>query len=410
VRYLDSAVREEGQTLHGWFREHLKVDARYFGAQTGYFSVDGFYPFEGTLERMLRAGGEVRLVLGANQGALRAEAVERVLRVLSPFAGRASLTLVGMSDAVFHPKTFFLEKADGEEVALVGSANWTRGGLATNVEGAIALDSRDDPGEVRKIRAAIDRWHLEPHRTARQVTRESISRLVSDGWLSIASPAPPPGLPGSTGRGGQVVGTALGPIIDLPRPPVRIVVPSGVVPRKQGLPPLPVPPITGATGIVKVLSRLDTKGFRDERGTLYIALPVELMPLFEMHPSGKNREPRQDVELEARLDSVPGVVVTSAGSPTNVTAVGFGHPRRSHKDLRLNYLKKVALGIRHLASVASIRVPREGDWLAIELPIGLLPLRMTFLTTREGQAALRPDLDGRKWAWLSPGRLPPWPE
>ncbi|MBK8460753.1 MAG: hypothetical protein IPL43_11720 [Micropruina sp.] len=161
--------------------------------------------------------------------------------------------------------------------------------------------------------------------------------------------------------------------------------------------------------MIKRLSNLDTKTFRGERGTAYIALPKDVAQFLPMNPAGENDEPRVDIAIEARLDAAPDQVVTSGVATTNITHVGMGRTASSHSDLRLNYLQVVATGIRHVVALTGATAPIAGDLAAIEFLDGVR-VRITFIADAAVKPRLEPLLNERAngWGWLPPGVIEGW--
>lgn len=415
MRYLDTGSRDPADTLYMWLDQVLP-DATYFGCQTGYFSYDGIYPLEGEFLKLLNRPGALRLVLGANESGIRRVDLEDVFDLFDKAPGNVSksLTLVAADDILMHPKTYYVEKADGTRHALVGSANLTHPGLSRNIEAALIIDSVNDLGApFGEIRDAIDKWHLYAHANAYRVTRTDLAKLLADGVIDQPARPRPAQSPQARQKRSKTF-PGLGAILKLPRKK-RAVAPATPVRRPRRPVPVPIGTLgtmpNGAIGIVKCLTALDTKGFNGGTGTLYIALPSVLAANLPMAPYGKNNEPRTDVTVEARLDTVPGEVVLSADSPTNITHVGAGATRTSHTDLRFNYLTKVKRGIETLAADYGVRPPGEDDLVAIEF-LGGQRVRVTFITEAAAITSLTPLLDqhGNGWGWLPPSVISPWPD
>lgn len=413
VRYLDSGSRRPADTLYTWLLKVLP-DATYVGCQTGYFAYDGIYPLETHFVNLLHRPGELRLVVGANESSIRKADLEDVLDLFDQAPGNhlKSIVVAAADDVLMHPKTFYVERADGTKHAFIGSANLTHSGLSRNIEAGLAIDSVNDPAApFQDIRAAIEKWHLVSTANAHRVTRKNLSKLVADGVLDQPRPPRAPQVPKIRQNRAKTF-PSLGAILRLPRKP-RPVAPT--TPVKRSATPAPAPLGTlgtlpnGAVGIIKRLTRLDTKGFNGGTGTLYIALPRVLATNLPMTPSGQNQEPRVDVSVEARIDTVPGEVVLSGPSPTNITHVGAGTPATSHTDLRFNYLTAVKRGIEGLASANSVKAPKEDDLVAIEFIAGVR-LRVTFVTEQSAITSLTPLLDqrGNSWGWLPPAIIAPW--
>lgn len=414
MKYLDTGHRRDAaNTLYSWL-EGVLPDAVYFGCQTGYFAYDGLFPVESHLVDLLSRSGELRLVVGANESSLRSVDLEDVLDLFDrvPTNQSKSLVVAAADDVLMHPKTYYVEKANGSRHALVGSANLTHSGLSRNIEAAIAIDSVNDPAApFDEIRAAIESWHKAPTANGRSVTRASLQQLIADGVVD--QPRPPRSSQAPTARRARAkVFPALGAILRLARKK-RAVAPSKPVTQPATPPQVPIGTLGtlpgGAIGVIKRLTSLDTKGFNGGTGTLYIALSHEVAPYLPMSPHGKNSEPRTDVSVEARIDTVPGEVVRSGDSPTNITHVGAGRSATSHTDLRFNYLTAIKRGIEDLASTYGVNPPNKDDLVAIEFQAGIL-VRVTFITEPASIASLTPLLDqrGNGWGWLPPSIIAPW--
>lgn len=74
------------------------------------------------------------------------------LRRIQPITGaRVNIALKG----VFHPKIYYFERRD-KAAAIVGSANFTRGGTANNVEAALLIEGDKSESAFRVIRASVE--------------------------------------------------------------------------------------------------------------------------------------------------------------------------------------------------------------------------------------------------------------
>lgn len=414
MRYLDTGSRDPADTLYTWLAGVLP-DATYVGVQTGYFSYDGIFPFEAEMRDLLDRSGTIRLVVGANEAGVRSVDLSDVLDLLdhAPPRAKSSLTLVAADDVLMHPKTYYVERADGTRHALVGSVNLTHPGLARNIEAALVVDSVNDPGApFDDFRRAIDKWHSSPHPNAYSVTRSSLAQLVSDGLIDQPVRTRAPQRPALRQRRARVF-PALGSILRLPRKKRSVAAAQTSGPRGQGSTQRPAGALTtlpqGSVGIIKRLTRLDTKGFDGGPGTLYIALPNQVMPYLPTRPFGKNNVPRVDVAVEARLDTVPGEVALSGSSPTNITHEGAGTSGSSHGDVRFNYLVGIRREIERIAHDNRVAVPTEGDLVALEILDGPL-VRVTFITDQAAITSLTPLLDQHadSWGWLPAGVIAEW--
>jgi len=413
MRYLDTGGRDPEHSLYRWLDQTLP-GASYFACQTGYFSGDGIYPLEQHFLDLFNVPGEMHLVVGANEAGVRSDDLTYVLDLYdrAPSTATACLTVVAADDVLMHPKTYYVEHPDGRRSALVGSVNLTHPGLSRNMEAALALSSADDPqAPFDDIRDAILAWESTTRPNAYPVDRAAIGTLISEGILDAprktnSSPSPR----AKTARKNYF--PSVGALLKLPRRH-RAVAPRTKVTRPTTPKPVPVgtlitmPP--GAIGIIKRVSNLDVKAFRGEPGTPYMALPNAVAPHLPMQPSGTNGDPRVNIFIEARLDSVPDQVTTSGDAETNITHVGMGTRKASHSDLRLNYLKVIKTGVQHIADAAKVPGPKAGDLAAVEFLDGVR-VRMTFISDPTSIANLTPLLDQRAkgWGWLPPDVIGSW--
>jgi hypothetical protein len=364
---------------------------------------------------MLSEGGRFDLVVGANEERLSAPDLERTLELLGPsLSTSASFTLVGARDGLFHPKSYYVELADGSRHAAIGSANFTSPGIGHNVEACIFLDdATDDPATLDAARDAILSWRdraATGARDARPVTPQYIRDLEAERIIDPI-PAPRSSIPGGSTATGKSSFPALKRIPGVspsrPRKAPRSVTPGVQLKGAPSAFPL------GAVGITKRLSaRTDVKGFTSAGGTPYIALPAnqsDLAGRLPMRPYGKNGEPRLDLVIQARLLEAAAHIVTSGTDTTNITYVGMGTTKTSKIDLRLNVHHTVMDGLRYVASQNGLPLPKGSDCVAIEfLEEGRLA-RLTFVSSEPVLGVLRSLLiPGRSWGWLSAGIMPAW--
>jgi hypothetical protein len=415
---VDSASRAPADTIHDWLAT-LLPSATAFACQSGYYRFDAMDNFASSIEQLLTTGGTFDLVIGANEERLSAPDLESTLDLVGPhIPASASFTLVGASNGLFHPKTYYIERTDGSRHAAVGSANLTRSGIGHNVEACILLDdSVDDPATLDAARDAIIAWREKAAagaNDARPVTPAYIRELTAE---RIIEPIPVkrPATGTQSTKTGKSSFPALKRIAGIPAPRSRRAARPVASPGAPGITllgaPVPFPP--GIVGIVKRLSpSTDVKGFSMAPGTPYIALPptpAELVSRLPLRPYGKNQEPRLDLVVEARLLEAPKDVVTSGSDTTNITYVGMGQPQKSNVDLRLNVQHTIMNGLKYVASQHGLAVPAGGDFVAIEFLENGRLARLTFVTSQPLlgalQAALKP---GRSWGWLSAGVVPLW--
>lgn len=212
ARYIDTGSNDSSHSLGHWLDTNLVLGIEEFHAQFAYFTYTALRPYAETLETAALAGFPVHIVFGSNEKSLVAGDLRQVLKIVEN-AANASLTVVGYSNAKFHPKTAQIVRSDGSSAAVVGSGNFTHRGLGWNVEAGIVLDTAegDDALVIRQVAEAIDRWYSLTESGVFPIRAESdIQALLS---ANIISNSPPPRQPSvlpssaSSNRTGSVLGT-----------------------------------------------------------------------------------------------------------------------------------------------------------------------------------------------------------
>jgi hypothetical protein len=254
VRYLDSGTDDPAQSLGAWLTGVLRVpgvtELRW---QTGYFDAAGLGP----MLPVLASGAMVHAVIGSNDAATSADAVNRLLACLGPPRANASVGVVSYSNGLFHPKVYHVRWHSGEQAAYIGSANLTKAAVsALNVEAGITLDSRegDSAAFLDGIAARIDAWFAAPSPPGFSIVEPaSVAALVASGLLAAAPPPPPlpprPPAAGGVGAGARPGRRALFRLPDVPPLPAAPAPP----------PPRPAPAPTGPLMWEKRLSMTDAQ-------------------------------------------------------------------------------------------------------------------------------------------------------
>lgn len=78
------------------------------------------------------------------------------------FMTHPNVRFVMNTDGVFHPKVYYFDKSEGEWECIIGSPNFTKGGLDQNVEMAILVTNHDHGSQqvLADIQSSIDDyWH-----------------------------------------------------------------------------------------------------------------------------------------------------------------------------------------------------------------------------------------------------------
>ena len=107
------------------------------------------------LLRFASSGRTVGLTFGADTFGSDAgsdlQAVEQLVSQFEPYPN-VKICLYHESGRTFHPKIYlFDDEANEKALLIIGSSNWSYGGLATNIEGNILLHLSLDIGEERTI-------------------------------------------------------------------------------------------------------------------------------------------------------------------------------------------------------------------------------------------------------------------
>ena len=100
--------------------------------------------------------------------------------------------------------------------------------------------------------------------------------------------------------------------------------------------------------------------------------------------------------------------MSSGANPTNITGVGYGARRTSHRDVRFNILRVIVSGIEYIAANAGVAVPGAGDFVTVEFDAGGHATRVTFVVDDPLKPQLEALCGGNSWAWLPAGVMPPW--
>lgn len=186
IRYLDSGRDGPGACLGQWLDTELRDGLRAFRAQFGFFDIGALRKYLPVLHSMITHGGQFRLVIGANASdPPSTDDVDALLPLISAQRS-ASLTIVALSNALFHPKAIHLVRQDGSPTALVGSANLTVKGLGHNVEAGLVIDCDDQTNEViNDIACAIDYWSTSKDPGVYQVASEDDAARLLDLGLVV---------------------------------------------------------------------------------------------------------------------------------------------------------------------------------------------------------------------------------
>jgi hypothetical protein len=156
--------------------------------ESGFFSADAIGYIAPLLDRLKECSGRVVVVVGSNQKATTARAVDDLRRAAGEDRDGLDIAVVQFANAFFHPKVIHLEFAGQRASCYVGSANLTSAGLsALHVEAGLLLDTNEgDPASVlAEISGSIEAWFDGQRPGVTRVSRETdLSQLVESGLLA----------------------------------------------------------------------------------------------------------------------------------------------------------------------------------------------------------------------------------
>ena len=148
MRYTDT-VLSNGPSFGDWLPSCLG-EADVAAMRTGFLSLPAVEDAAPQLLALLQRGGQLLIVAGGAPDQADPDALIRLSELLTPFGDQATLRVVVHPDEFQNAKTYYMRFPDGHAEAWIGSANLTRGGLQTNHEAAVFLDSRE-PAEAEII-------------------------------------------------------------------------------------------------------------------------------------------------------------------------------------------------------------------------------------------------------------------
>lgn len=453
MRYLDTGDRDPSNSLGHWLNTVLADDITEIRIQTGFFSLDGIAPLIDTLERAREGRLTVKILIGSNDMSTLRDDVSLLADIVGIPREMAHLGIVSFSGGYFHPKTYHFTRADGSQIAFVGSANLSVSGLALHVEAGVALDTwdGDNPHQLEQIASAIDSWFTEARTGLTIITGQgTLDELVESGVLALT---PPPRQNINTGgaTGGrrdprprlsqmiplpavnlqrreraqrtaavQPLNIAVQRLTSVPRdgfPPYLLFEPNAIGPTENAS------AITGATlpgdaaGLVVQLNRDSARHFMGGTGTANISIPVPTVSTLRFGTRGRHNRPAGLFNLHLRY--VGDDVFFDGGiSKTSLMAYGFAEGETGHGDIRI-VVPAAARRLGEVVEEAGHSSPTAGDLAILEWPTLQDPaFRITFVETdsqlcmqvnqiyRTAEAA--GELVGRGACWLPPGISPQW--
>ncbi|MBN3511527.1 hypothetical protein JYB55_22100 [Mycolicibacterium septicum] len=141
MRYIDS-VQGHQPRLGDWLLSGFE-GATTIGIRTGFLTMAAVNQLEPALRAFLERGGRLTIVAGGAPDQVDLDSMLRLTQILQPHDG-SLLRIVVHPEEFQNAKTYHLQFPDGHAEALVGSPNLTIGGMDSNHEAAVLLDSRNE--------------------------------------------------------------------------------------------------------------------------------------------------------------------------------------------------------------------------------------------------------------------------
>ena len=161
----------------------------------GFMNEGGLLALEAALSPVAEL---TTIVAGIRNGITSAQALSKSLEI-----GCITYAVdTGSRDVLFHPKVYFSRNPD-EARLVIGSANFTTGGLNSNIEASLRMEIElDEPGNatfVADLEAKIDGMIAEyPRHVFRVTDNAMVERLLDSGRVVDESERPAPTTPGSS--------------------------------------------------------------------------------------------------------------------------------------------------------------------------------------------------------------------
>jgi hypothetical protein len=181
VRYVDT-VLGGGPRLNDWLREGLAW-AEAAALRTGLLTTPAIDDIKLALTAFLARDGHLLIVAGGAPDQADPDALIQLGELLRPYQ-RAALRVVVHPDEFQNAKTYHLAFPDGHE-ALIGSPTCTWGGMDSNHEAAVLLDSRE-PGEADAVAAILAGTEAFRDRTGSTPVSEDTRLLLAGRQAAIA--------------------------------------------------------------------------------------------------------------------------------------------------------------------------------------------------------------------------------
>ncbi len=142
----------------------------FFGAFVAFISVGGIKNIISHLINFRDKGNTVRIYLGVDLHATSTEALEKLLE-----HSIESYIIYSPNNIIYHPKVYIF-RGDNNNRMIIGSSNFTVGGLFQNAEASICIDFNANEEENIQILSGV----FEYYEKAMDLTHQSCQQLTPD--------------------------------------------------------------------------------------------------------------------------------------------------------------------------------------------------------------------------------------
>lgn len=117
-------------------------NAQHVDIAVAFAKMSGWGHIKAELTALLERGGSARCMIGLDFCQSEPALLSKLLRLSQQFP--LSVYVGSSSGYVFHPKVYRFEYDNGSVASLIGSANWTHGGLSDNFECSVLLKTKGE--------------------------------------------------------------------------------------------------------------------------------------------------------------------------------------------------------------------------------------------------------------------------
>lgn len=158
IRHVRQAVSEDSlfRILSGWCRDGAGHRDRYIRFLSAFATGGAIRAISPLIDVFLADGNRVDVIFGVDRNGTDRDAVVRLSALHEAYPQQVSVSVFEAPSriAIFHPKLYLYSQGDALRAAVIGSANLTVGGLASNFESLLLYEAlRANDREARELEA-----------------------------------------------------------------------------------------------------------------------------------------------------------------------------------------------------------------------------------------------------------------